>query len=440
MTEQDSPDALTRWLRAHAARLSTLDPDAEDDTDLEPLLDIVGDARVVAIGESMHRAHEFLQLRHRVFRFLARRAGFTALVLESGFPEGAIVDGWLRDGGAGVRGVLERGISYGFGRCEEQLDQLARMREQRLRSGLPLRFSGMDLADSAASALTGVETALGLLDDLDPAYAAHAHSTLLPLFAYLPRDRSGIAQAAITIQAYLALPAAIRYELTARIGDLVARLRARRPEFRTLADPERVETALRAAEVAQATDAFLAAMTAGPTRTWPGANLRDATMADTVEWILRREPRVVIGAANGHVQKRPFLAPPFVPSPMTTVGEHLADRLGTDYVVIGSAFDGGEAWLHRPRPEDRPGHSTPFVQRMNPAAPSSLDGALSSASTEPYLVDLRGVDGEAAALLDATSGTLNGDELQPVDARAAFDAMAFVGTVTPWHTWIETPR
>jgi erythromycin esterase len=89
-------DPLARWVRSHATRLATLDPDADDDTDLAPLLDLVGEARVVALGESMLRIHEFFQLRHRIFRFLVRRAGFTALVLESGFPEGLTVDGWLR--------------------------------------------------------------------------------------------------------------------------------------------------------------------------------------------------------------------------------------------------------------------------------------------------------------------------------------------------------
>ena len=117
-------DALTEWIASSATRLSTLDPDSAQDADLEPLLDVIGDARVVALGESFHRGHEFFQLRHRVFRFLARRAGFTALVMESGFPDGLRLDAWLQLGGPGLRDALRTGVSYHFGKCQEMLDQV----------------------------------------------------------------------------------------------------------------------------------------------------------------------------------------------------------------------------------------------------------------------------------------------------------------------------
>jgi erythromycin esterase len=58
----------------------------------------IGDARVVAIGESSHYNHEFLALRHRLVRHLVQRHGFTTYAMESGFPEGRRVDSWVRDG------------------------------------------------------------------------------------------------------------------------------------------------------------------------------------------------------------------------------------------------------------------------------------------------------------------------------------------------------
>ncbi len=441
-----SPDEgaadLTAWLRARAHGLSTLDPDEDDDADLEPLLDIVGDARVVAIGESMHRVHEFFALRHRVFRFLHRRAGFTALVAESGLPEGRRVDDWIRTGSGRLRDALREGISYRFGACQEMLDQLTWMRERAATGHRAPRWYGMDLPDSSASALPGVLEALGLLDEVDPHYAAHVRETLLPLFAYLPADRAGLAQAAPAIQAYLALPGADRAGLTVGIADLAVRIRARRREqvAGLGGDPraeERVDFAIRAAASARAADAFLQAMTAGPTRTWPAANVRDAWMADTVEWILEREPRIVVAAANGHVQRTPFSAPPFVPEPMTTMGEHLADRLGDDLVVIGSAFGGGEQWLHRPDPADPPGHSRPFVSPVASLDPLSLDAALVRSGIGDAVVDLRTAPERARIALDATTGWHNGDVVQPGRARNAFDAVVFIRRVTPWQTWID---
>lgn len=66
------------WLRVNAIPLRTLDPEDDDFADLEPLKEIVGDARVVGIGESAHRVHEPYQLRHRLLRFLVSELGFAA--------------------------------------------------------------------------------------------------------------------------------------------------------------------------------------------------------------------------------------------------------------------------------------------------------------------------------------------------------------------------
>lgn len=441
-SSDDSAEALSAWLRTHAHRLRTLNPDEEDDADLEPLLDIVGDARVVAIGESMHRVHEFFALRHRLFRFLHRRAGFTALVAESGLPEGRHVDGWIRTGSDGLRNALRDGVSYRFGACQEMLDQLTWMRERTATGRSAPGWYGMDLPDSSASALPGIVAALEVLDEADPLYAAHVRAAVLPRFAYLPDDRAGLAQAAPSIQAYLTLPDPDRAAITVGIADLAARIRARRREeiagLGGDTDAEaRVDFAIRAAEAARAADAFLQAMTAGPTRTWPAANIRDEWMADTVEWILQREPRILVAAANGHVQRTPFSAPPFVLEEMTTMGGHLADRRGDDLVVIGTAFGGGEQWLHRPDPADPPGHSRPFIAPLAPLEESSLDAVLARSGIGDAVVDLRTLPPDAAAAVDATTGWHNGDVIQPGHARDAFDAVAFVRTVSPWRTWID---
>lgn len=427
---------LTAWLRANAHRLATLDPDADDDSDLLPLLDVVGDARVVAIGESMHRLHELYLVRHRILRFLARH-GFTAYVMESGFPEGRVVDDWIAGRSAApVREVLERGVTYSMGRCQEMLDLLAWLRQDG-----SVRFYGCDVPDSASSALPAVRAALPLLDAGDPEFAAHVRADLLPLFGYLPRDRTGLAQAAEALHAYLALDDADRSALTALVGELAERVRARRLDYLDAGvDPAEVDFGVHAARMARQTDAFLAAMPAGATRAYPPGNVRDVTMADTVEWVLEREERVVVAAANGHVQKVPFHAPPFVPQPMTTMGRELADRLGDDLVVIGTTYGGGTAWLHRPRPDDGPGQSTPFVEELVAPDPAGLDAALVAAGVGTSFVDLRRASGAAAGALDATRGTQNGPHLVLADARRAFDAVVHVEHVTPWHTWIPLPR
>ncbi|GAA3434861.1 erythromycin esterase family protein [Kutzneria kofuensis] len=410
--------------------LRTLDPGDEDFSDLEPLREIIGDARVVAIGESTHRVHEFYQLRHRLTRFLVRELGFGAFVMESGFPEGLAVNDWVLGGSGDLDSLLHDGITYRFGRCAEMRDHLSWMR-----SHGGVRFYGMDIPGSSGSTVPAIEACLPLLDEVDPAYAHVVRSTLLPLFSYLPTDRSGRAWVAPALQAYMALEPAVRYELTARIAAFSARLHAMRVAYssasRMDSSPTRsshIDAALHCATLARHMDAFLAAMPEGATRTYPGANIRDAAMAETIEWILRRESRIIVTAANGHIQRSPLWVPPIINDPLTTLGQHLSASLGPSLVVIGTAFGGGVLQLHRPLLDGPPGHTELFTQSVGPFSPSTLDGALSSFGLPLHLTDLRSTPVPATHVM-------NGPQPQPLDPSAAFDAVVYIDSVTPWHAF-----
>ncbi|MBO3748424.1 erythromycin esterase family protein [Streptosporangiaceae bacterium NEAU-GS5] len=186
-----------QWLRDNAHRLRTLDPEDDDFSDLEPLRAVVGDARVVAIGESTHRIHEFYRVRHRLTRFLVAELGFTAMVMESGFPEGLAVDDWIAGGPGDLDELLRQGITYHMGKCAEMRGQLEWMRRHNAAHDRRVHFYGMDLPDSAASARPSVIAALDYLDTVDPAYAkAVRHGRLRELMDYLPADCTGLAWAA----------------------------------------------------------------------------------------------------------------------------------------------------------------------------------------------------------------------------------------------------
>ncbi|WP_284742124.1 erythromycin esterase family protein [Amycolatopsis sp. RTGN1] len=431
---------ITGWLRANLVRLRTLDPDAGYD-ELEPLRAIVGDARVVAIGESTHRVHEFYQLRHLVTRFLADELGFTGFAMESGFPEGWAVHDWVLGGDGDLDRLLHTGITYHMGKCAEMRDQLTWMREHNRTHDRKIRFYGMDLPDSSASALPGVTAALAFLDEADPDYAAAARTNLLPLFDYLPADRTGLAWAAPAIQAYLALDAAHRHELTARISELTERLRALRVPYSTV-DATGADIALQCAVTARYADAFLANIAAAPGRTYRGANVRDAAMADNVEWILGREERVVVGAANGHLQRWPYRVPPIINEEQVMLGQHLARSLGDGMVVIATTYDGGRVFSHRALPEGPPGHTEVFYEDVAPfTEPGSLDVLLAGAGAPLALLDLRAVpgDGEVARRFAEIDSTRQGPYKQLVNPLAAFDAVVHVDKITPWHTFIGAP-
>lgn len=68
--------------------LAGYSPSIASTDDLEPLRSVIGDARVVALGEGYHTSAGFYLMKDRVFRFLVEEMGFRAFAIES-YWEGA---------------------------------------------------------------------------------------------------------------------------------------------------------------------------------------------------------------------------------------------------------------------------------------------------------------------------------------------------------------
>src|SRR5512133_3429322 len=77
--------APVEWIRDHAIPLSTVVA-GNGFADMQPLKQVVGNARVVSIGEATHGTREFFQIKHRMLEFLASEMGFTIFGLEAGMP------------------------------------------------------------------------------------------------------------------------------------------------------------------------------------------------------------------------------------------------------------------------------------------------------------------------------------------------------------------
>jgi erythromycin esterase-like protein len=73
MSTDDDVRALARPLR--------------DETDLDPLLERIGDARVVAIGEASHGTHEYYAWRAALTRRLIAERGFSFVAVEGDWPD-----------------------------------------------------------------------------------------------------------------------------------------------------------------------------------------------------------------------------------------------------------------------------------------------------------------------------------------------------------------
>jgi len=67
-----------------------------DSADLKPMMNRIGDARVVLLGESSHGTSEFYRMREHITRALIETKGFTFIAIEGDWPDAARIDHYVR--------------------------------------------------------------------------------------------------------------------------------------------------------------------------------------------------------------------------------------------------------------------------------------------------------------------------------------------------------
>ncbi|QHY94289.1 hypothetical protein SSPS47_04000 [Streptomyces sp. S4.7] len=112
-------ETMPQWIGRHTHRLTTLDPGAPL-TDLLPLVDIVRDARVVAVGASTRQAHELSTLSHRVVRLLVEDLGFRSLALEGDDASRVGLDEYIGGGTGDPRALLAEARSLMLDEVRDQ--------------------------------------------------------------------------------------------------------------------------------------------------------------------------------------------------------------------------------------------------------------------------------------------------------------------------------
>jgi erythromycin esterase len=410
--------ASTARLSGEAVRpLRTLDPAGPLD-DLEWLDQAIGGARVVAIGESAHYNREFFQLRHRLLRYLAERHGFSAYALESGFVEGWRADDWVRGGAGQLGAVMATGTTSLMGLWTQLRAQLEWMREHNRTAAQPVGFYGIDVPGSAVSLLPGLDAVISYLAQADPDF--RVDPGLRETAAAFAVTSAFSAPAAIA--AYGNLASERREALTASLADLTARLTARRLDYLRRTTAGAYERALRSLSITVTLDAMGRGLARGDL---PAMMLgRDAAMADTVEWILGRQGRIVVAAHNGHVQRWPVTMPGLPPA--ATMGMHLADRLAQGYLVIGTTSGTGRTLNTAPD-----FYAGQLFTEMGPPEPGSLDALMAASHDGPFATDLRRLSPADAALLRAVSPQRYGAFYSDQSPLDAYDVIVHLPQVTP---------
>ncbi|GAA3399265.1 erythromycin esterase family protein [Streptomyces roseoviridis] len=334
--------------------------------DLRAFGAMVGDAKVVGVGEATHSSHEFVTVKHRLFRYLVEEKGFRTFAFEAAWSSGLRIDAYLTRGEGDLKQIMDEEFqgTYRWWNNAENRDLLQWMRAYNVKHpGDPVRFVGDDNGFAGP----------GLYDRVN-AFAAASSPGLAAQIAELYRGLRPATSAETYVNDYFSKPLAERKELAERTGRAVNLLK-QHPG----ADADAHAWALRhATAIHQMTTLY--AFDWDDPQNVPAAMLyRDRVMADNVAWWQQRTGgKIMLSAHNTHVALKTY-APASHPR---VQGEFLRERLGAGYLSVGLTFNQGSfnAFNHDGVPER-------FTAA--PAAPGTAEHTLDKVRYRDYVVDLR---------------------------------------------------
>lgn len=336
------------WLRKQAIPFATVEAGNGFD-DLQRLKKVIGDARVVSLGEQTHGTREFFQMKHRLVEFLASEMGFTLFAIEANMPEAYQVDRYVLTGQGDPRELL-KGMYFWTWNTQEVLDMILWMRDFNQSGRGRIQFLGFDMQATRVAAIVVRD----FLAKVDSGYSGHAMDLMNRVNAASDRGTASAADLAAA-------------------QELFDHLQQSRDSYLSRLSRDEVDWGLQNARILLQDMQLLT-----------GTVSRDESMAANVSWILDQNPdaKIVLWAHNGHVAKAPG-----------AMGSYLAGRYGDQAVSLGFAFDQGS---YNAR-DFIAANGRVVANEALPPSPNSVEAYLRSAGLPRFVLDLRHVPAGGAS-------------------------------------------
>jgi erythromycin esterase len=402
-----APKAVVDWLRGNAIRLNTVEA-GHGFADMQPLKAVVGNARIVALGEATHGTREFFQLKHRMLEFLVSEMGFNVFAIEANLPEARAVNNFVLEGKGDPAAALA-GLYFWTWNTEEVLDMIRWMRRynQDPSHARKIKFYGFDMQTPTVAA----QNVLAYLNRVDPEYA----KTVEPILSRFDSSK---------VLGYSKQPQEILQSTAAGIAEALKRFDDKEQDYVRVSTTTDYHWARQNLRVVSQAEQQLR-------HEERGLMVRDRSMADNVKWILDTEgpgAKMVLWAHNGHVSAGGY-------SGGESMGVHLRRMYGGEMVIFGFAFDQGSF-----RAVEIPFRSGKGLRDFTvaPAPQGSLDATLAQVGVPLYAVDFRRVppggpvaEWIASPHLSRSVGAVYSDStannfFAPILVAKDFDAILFV--------------
>jgi erythromycin esterase-like protein len=346
-------------------------------TDYDPLIEFIGDARFVLLGEASHGTHEFYKERAQITKRLILEKGFSAVAVEADFPDAYRVNRYVRGSGpdGNASEALEgfRRFPQWMWRNADVLDLVGWLRtynEDLPANAAKVGFYGLDLYSLHSS----IEAVLHYLDKVDPEGAARAR-TRYSCFDHFGEDTQAYGYAAA-----FGLTESCEKEVVSQLIEMLSRgseLASR--DGRTARDD--FFFAEQNARLVANAERYYRTMYRGDVSSW---NLRDRHMMETLVELdghlseTGKPAKIIIWEHNSHLGDA--RATEMGTRGEWNVGQLTRQKFGREGVLVGFTTDHGTvtAATHWGGEAER--------KRVRPALPKSIEKHFHEIGLERFLL------------------------------------------------------
>jgi len=360
--------------------------------DYDALMELVGDARVVLLGEATHGTHEFYHERARITQRLITEKGFTTVAVEADWPDAYRVNRYVRGQSddaspAEALGDFRRFPTWMW-RNTDVLNLVGWLREYNDSLGADatkVGFYGLDLY----SLYSSMEAVIRYLEEVDPEGAKRARHRY-SCFEHFGEDTQAYGYAA-----ELGIAESCEEEAVRQLREMRDRAAELARQDGGLPEDEHFYAEQNARLVKNAEE-YYRSMFRGRVSSW---NLRDCHMADTLEALLRyfdsrgQNTKVVVWEHNSHIGDA--RATEMGDDGEWNVGQLARERWGRDAVLVG--FTTHHGTVTAASDWDAPAER----KRVRPALPGSFEALLHAVGIPRFLLPLRD-NAELSRALDAS--------------------------------------
>jgi len=348
--------------------------------DYDPLMDLIGDARFVLIGEASHGTHEFYEQRAEITKRLIQEKGFTAVAVEADWPDAYRVNRYVR--GASSDATVVEALS-GFQRFPAWMWRntdvvnfvhwLRQYNDTLPQSATKAGFYGLDLY----SLYSSMEAVLKYLDTIDPEAAKRAR------YRYSCFEHFGEDSQSYGYATSFGLSKSCEDEVVSQMLELQRRAAEySQQDGRVPADE--FFYAEQNARLVKNAEEYYRSMFRGRVSSW---NLRDRHMAETLEQLVAHLDqqvgctKVVVWAHNSHLGDA--RATDMGDAGELNVGQLVRERYDREAVLVGFSTYMGTVTAASDwgGPAER--------KRIRPGLPGSYETLFHDTGLSQFLLNLR---------------------------------------------------